>query len=646
MANASEKNENNSPSLIGAGVFSKRIKIVLIIIIAILAVLAALLYAGAQVYAGSIGPGVKIGPFKVGGMDIEQARTLIHDKADTLLEQGLTVSYEGKSVTVPLSSVGTADPDVSQDYISFKIDSAVEEAYERSHSDNIISDMLKLVSVTVWRPTINIEIAINEDQILQEIITQIPALAKPPVNSRFSISPLGNSWDVQVTKSEPGTVIEDELFFTALENMMKNFASQPIEIRATFSEPEIDETKAEAYISAAKTVLDRASYTLTYEKQDLEWKLTATEIAGALMPVVTENGIRLGLQEDKIHNFLDTIANDVEVEAQDARFEMENGRVKSFVGSQSGITLLRKETIDVISSMWEQGEKSAEIVVEIVEPRVTTDKVNDLGINEILGIGTSDFSGSPYNRILNIEHGASKLNGILIAPDEEFSLLNALKPFTIEDGYRSELVIKGDEIKPEVGGGLCQIGTTTFRAAMNSGLPITERSNHSLVVSYYNDPSNGNPGTDATIYDPAPDLRFLNDTGNYILFTTDVDLDNHILTFTFWGTSDGRKGYYSAPVVTGWIDPGETQYVETEDLEPGEERCQAKHWGANANFTYYIERPDGTLDETLYSSHYRALPEICLVGIDPDAEKTEDREEMSEDEITNTSETLDTSETS
>ena len=92
--------------------------------------------------------------------------------------------------------------------------------------------------------------------------------------------------------------------------------------------------------------------------------------------------------------------------------------------------------------------------------------------------------------------------------------INRFEPFTIEAGYLPELVIKGDEIKPEIAGGLCQVGTTMFRAAMNSGLKITERQNHSLVVSYYNDLSNGNPGTDATIYDPHPDFRFLNDTGN------------------------------------------------------------------------------------------------------------------------------------
>ena len=199
-------------------------------------------------------------------------------------------------------------------------------------------------------------------------------------------------------------------------------------------------------------------------------------------------------------------------------------------------------------------------------------------------------------------------------------MIGALKPITVENGYLPELVIKGDEIKPEVGGGLCQIGTTTFRTIMNSGLPVTKRSNHSLVVSYYNDPANGNPGTDATIYDPTPDLRFINDTGNYILFATSVDTKNNELKFTFWGASDGRKGSYSAPVVARWIPTGPTREVETTNLEVGKRSCQSRHSGADTSFTYTVKKPDGSKIETVYESHYRPLPEICLVGV---PEKTE-----------------------
>jgi len=223
---------------------------------------------------------------------------------------------------------------------------------------------------------------------------------------------------------------------------------------------------------------------------------------------------------------------------------------------------------------------------------------------------------------MNIQNGVKLLNGLLIAPGETFSLVAALSPFTLENGYLPELVIKGDKIEPEVGGGLCQIGTTTFRATMNSGLLVTERSNHSLVVSYYNDPSNGNPGTDATIYDPAPDFKFTNDTDDYILFQAENLKDIKQLRFTFWGTNDGRKGSYSPPIVTRWIPVGETQNIETLDLEPGVEECQSAHIGADATFVYTVEKIDGEKIETTFDSHYRPLPKICLIGVEELSEET------------------------
>ncbi len=618
--------ENQTPPDKPARVFWKWLWRIGLFVIILGLLLTATAYAGSQMYAGVIGPGIKIGPFSVGGLDQDTAREMLYDEVDTLLNQGLDIVYEGETANIPLTSFGAEDPDVAQDYVDFDIDTAIAAAYENYHHDNPALDALLLAWVAVARPQLNIPKTVHTDRIETEILDTFPELAEPPINAGYEITWTGREWVIEITEDSPGVVYDIDHLTQSYVSMFNAFSLSPIKLLTDFSEADISVTKAENLLANARTILEQAPYILTYSEEELEWELLAATIASALEPQVYEDTIRLSLNQSMMQVHLDAIAAEVEIEAQDAHFAMSNSRVTNFVGSHDGIELQREETLLAMADAWEAGETEAEIVIEIIEPRVTTDQVNDLGINEVLGVGTSDFRGSPYNRILNIKHGASKLNGLLIAPDEEFSLLEALKPFTVEDGYLPELVIRGDKIEPEVGGGLCQIGTTTFRTTMNSGLPVTQRSNHSLVVSYYNDPTNGNPGTDATIYDPAPDFRFLNDSGNYVLFTTYVDTSTYTLTFTFWGTNDGRNGYYTPPTVTSWIGYGETEYVDTEDLEPGEEECQHAYIGANANFTYYIERPDGEVEETEYSSHYRSLPEICLVGIDPEAEEEETEE--------------------
>jgi vancomycin resistance protein YoaR len=111
-----------------------------------------------------------------------------------------------------------------------------------------------------------------------------------------------------------------------------------------------------------------------------------------------------------------------------------------------------------------------------------------------------------------------------------------------EDGFLPELVIKKGKTVPEYGGGLCQVSTTMFRAAVNAGLKITERQPHSFPVQYYNP-----QGFDATVYDPRPDLRFINNTPNHLLIEAIVD--GNWLIFNFYGTDDGRKVEIKGPYI-------------------------------------------------------------------------------------------------
>jgi vancomycin resistance protein YoaR len=169
---------------------------------------------------------------------------------------------------------------------------------------------------------------------------------------------------------------------------------------------------------------------------------------------------------------------------------------------------------------------------------VREDNLDQLGINELISTGWSDAAGSPKNRIHNYTVGASKFNGVLIKPDETFSFNKTLGPVDASTGYLPELVIKEDKTVPEYGGGMCQVSSTAFRAALNAGLPIVERLYHAYPVQYYK------PfGVDATVYLPKPDLVFKNDTGHYILIQTRINGTK--LYFDFYGTKANRTIKFS-----------------------------------------------------------------------------------------------------
>ncbi len=145
------------------------------------------------------------------------------------------------------------------------------------------------------------------------------------------------------------------------------------------------------------------------------------------------------------------------------------------------------------------------------------------------------------------------------------------------------------------------------------------RRNHSYRVSYY-EPA----GTDATIYNPSPDLRFINDTGNYILIQSRVEGDN--LYFDFWGAEDGRVVEKTEPAIYNTVKPGPTKYIETLDLLPGVKKCTERaHNGADAYFDYKVTYAGGEIKEKRFASHYIPWREVCLVGVEKlTATSTED----------------------
>jgi len=253
----------------------------------------------------------------------------------------------------------------------------------------------------------------------------------------------------------------------------------------------------------------------------------------------------LSLDEASLKSYLGKIKEEKRVNPENARLSFSEGKASAFSLSKDGYEINIDESFDIIGKKLKEDAYSKDInlATDTLKPEVSSSDVEKYGIKELIGQGISNFRGSPQNRIHNIKVGAAKFNGILVKPGEEFSFIKTLGPVDASTGYLPELVIKVDKTIPEYGGGMCQVSTTCFRAALNSGLKITARTNHAYPVQYY-----APQGTDATVYIPNPDLRFVNDTPGYVLMQTHIEGTQ--LTFDFYGTNDGRQTKLIGPTVT------------------------------------------------------------------------------------------------
>ncbi|KKT64866.1 MAG: VanW family protein [Candidatus Collierbacteria bacterium GW2011_GWC2_44_30] len=144
-------------------------------------------------------------------------------------------------------------------------------------------------------------------------------------------------------------------------------------------------------------------------------------------------------------------------------------------------------------------------------------------------------------------------------------------------------------------------------------MPITERKAHAYRVGYYEQDSP--PGIDATVYYPTADLKFLNDTGHYILIQETVDTKNLSMQVDIYGTSDGRKATISKPQISNQTPPPATMYVDDPTLPLGSmKQIDWSAWGAKVVFNYSVERGGETIYEKTFVSNYQPWQAIYLKG--------------------------------
>jgi len=232
------------------------------------------------------------------------------------------------------------------------------------------------------------------------------------------------------------------------------------------------------------------------------------------------------------------------------------------------------------------------------------------GIREVVTIGESDFSGSPWARRHNIRVGLARFTGTLIPKDATFSFDEVLGPVNASTGYLKELVIKGDRTTPDYGGGLCQVGTTMYRGVWEYGFPILQRKNHSYAVHYYSP-----QGTDATIYPPNVDIRFLNDSPGAILIQTSIDADDHAY-FIYYGTRDDRQAEVIGPYTWGSVAPPPDRVEYTTEIPAGTTKKLGERVPGIKALWYRLVTRDGTTREEPVFSTYEARPRFDQIGVD------------------------------
>lgn len=513
-------------------------------------------------YAGRIYPGVWGHGVYLGGLTPKAAAELMQKQTNQYLSQPIVVEVNGRTVLIE-------PKDITLTYSNETLGKEVMRlGREGGLIEQVTQQWLMLIGAT-GRDNANLDydvrtLAATSIAINNELSTDV-------ANAQYEYS----NGSVGFSNGSPGKRLDFGLFGLALYSKLANLGDGTVATTTDTIEPSVDSSTLQANSATAQSY---ASSPLVLSYEGKTWQVEPTTTLGwlhstsspealvyksdTLSELYGKTAARKELEFDpgRIDSYLTGISKEVDRNAIDAQLNVVDGRATVFVQSQDGKRLNISKTRDAIlaSLAATDAERTIALAVDTTKPAVTQESISNLGINELLSEGVSYFPGSTANRITNIRVGAARYNGVLLKPGEVFSFGKLLGPVGPEQGYTPGWVILGDRQEEQYGGGLCQVSSTAFRAALLAGLPILERVNHAFAISYYTAPY-GVPGVDATIYYPPVDFKFRNDTDKHILIQT--ELVGTTLKFRFYGTKK-KEGVIRGPFfVSGSSDVNQPSHT-------------------------------------------------------------------------------------
>lgn len=546
--------------------------------------------------------GVTIAGVPVGGMSRSVAYQRVSDALASYPLPTVAITYGSRQW--PITS---DDVRVSTDLLA-----AVNRAYlvgrMGSWSDNLVDQLGAALGATDITPDV-----ILETSQLRYVVDQIAEEIRQPARAATQMG------DV-VVPAKAGVDVDIEATVNALNQALENRTpGQPVIVPMTVVElepPSTVQTGSAQAESATPTATPGSASAPSISPlllRDPQFGLSFA-LDPATLQSISLNGDPTSVDEGKLRSVLEGWAAQIDVTPRNARLRFDHSTQSPVVIQESrpGRKLDIDTTLATIKWALASGSTSADLTITTVLPQVDSNRIHEMGIRELVASGTSYFAGSSAERTRNIAVAAAKFEGVVIPPGGIFSFNEFVEDVSAANGFEDSLIIWGDRTAVGIGGGVCQVSTTIFRAAYAAGLPIVERYNHGYVVSWY-----GEPGLDATIFTPTVDFRFRNDTGAYLLLEPVMD-NAGTLTINLYGTKPDRQVIISDPVKKDIVPPPPALYTVDPSLAPGQ--IKQVDWaaqGMTVEVTRTIIEGGQTRTETLVSK-YQPWRAIYLVGSEAD----------------------------
>jgi vancomycin resistance protein YoaR len=554
-------------------------------------------------YAGKVYAGVSVLGISMGGKTPDEARQLLTDKIKAFSNEPVLLEWNGKEWRPSLDDIG----------VNVSVDTTVNEAFAVGRSGDFMGNIEQqwnsaqtgyVVPLTVQlsEPTLkNYLETIANDEINQELfegdirlngteIDALPGKEGRSLNIYAAISAIRGS----VAKLEPGKKID-----------------LPVEIvQPAVTADEVNAVKNLLTVRLSSPITGTTvTKTFTLDREQI---INFTTIERNPDRTAKKH-IELGWKDNELKILADKWVGEANAPARDARFSWNNGAlavksesIEGFETDSAAIIKAIKENADTAD------KRTFALPGKVLTPTVSSKDLPALGITDLMGSGVSTFVGSSQERATNIRVAGELLNGTVVPPGGTFSFLKTMGGIDEAHGFVEGYVIAAERTQRGVGGGVCQVSTTMFRAAFWSGLDIVERNQHSYRVGWYE--ANGEPvGFDAAVFDPGVDLQFVNNTQHYILIETVLAPSS--ITLNVYGTKLQGEVKLEGPAISNRLPAPPDVYEVDPRLPPGtKKQVETAHAGLTTVITRRITVPGQADKVDQFNSTYQPWPNWYVVA--------------------------------
>lgn len=477
-------------------------------------------------------PGIHFEAVPLGGLTHAQVKGVLETQLHSFRSAPVVFAYETRQW----------EPEAEEMGLYLDLDGMAAEAVRRGRDAPPVLRYFTSVAAIMIRPEIPLKINPDSGQLHAFLSAVAAEIDREPANAALSV----RNGQLVVGQPAPGRRVDREA--TAQRVVVPRTATQSrVDVVTTSVPPAITSVGVQEAQAAAQRIL---SAPLTLRLGERSWTLSPAALGGMIdvqrVPAVQSGAgapaerLMATLNEARVAGYVKQLAAEIDRPAISAQLRWTGNGAQVTREATDGLKLDQAAAVRAIMSQAAQEHREVALTTSIVKAQVTSDATTLNSIKQLVATGSSRFAGSSVERVNNIQVAAAKLDGIVVAPGATFSFLSALGPITKDAGYMEGLTIVGDATVPGIGGGVCQVSTTIFRAAFFAGVPIVERHQHTYRVGYYE--QDGSPvGFDAAVYDPGVDFRFRNDTEHAILIHSAVDPATSTISFNFYSTPAARE---------------------------------------------------------------------------------------------------------